>query len=597
MFFKKPKLTFLLSIATALALAGVLACSSDDDPTAVPAATTSPVDVAATAEARATAVQASALVALAEEKRGQRVEVPTRVAPAAALSAVAVGDQHMIWAPESRTPSNWKPWREGGGNRSWIGWIFMAPFGFDKDNQLVQGFATAYSLSEDAKTYTFHINPDAKFTDGSKITADDVKLAWEYAMQPHEQVGWGGSTRDMKLVVGADAAIAGERDDITGLVALDDENLEITIKENTPTWPYRFAIWMQGVFKADLARDNPEDFFLNPVGAGPYKLSADVDNNELTMTYSGDTWWGDEFTIDTLTGRYISDDPLLLLMFENGDLDVIFAPPNRQPTVYEPTHPMNRYVYDIPYAGLTSYIRFNTAREPFTDINVRKALAHSIDMDQIVKAVFGFGGTRATSALQHDLQCWDPNNFLGYDYDVEKAKQFLAQSQYQTGDNVPLVQVQSNPNRITWNLTLQAWQDAWKNNLGIESKIHIIERGAEIPPDMNLMRGSLGAYVPDPGFLLNNLMHTSQPGVMHVNAELDTKIEAANSLALDDPGRCSAFQAVDRDIMNNYYMIPIIGVDYALMVQPWMLGFETSVNNDFATLNWMKIGEKDRSKY
>ena len=103
--------------------------------------------------------------------------------------------------------------------------------------------------------------------------------------------------------------------------------------------------------------------------------------------------------------------------------------------------------------------------------------------------------------------------------------------------------------------------------------------------------------MPDPGFLLNNLMHTSQPGVMHVNAELDTKIEAANSLALDDPGRCSAFQAVDRDIMNNYYMIPIIGVDYALMVQPWMLGFETSVNNDFATLNWMKIGEKDRSKY
>ena len=154
---------------------------------------------------------------IAEERLGERTEVPKGVAPAASLAATAVGEQKIIYSPANTSVDrNFKPWRDGGGNASHFPWIYMAAFGYDPTNTLVQGFATAFTLSEDGKTYRFHINPDAVFTDGSPVTADAVKWAYEFGLRPEDQVGWGGSTLDLKIIEGADVAIAGETEDVAG---------------------------------------------------------------------------------------------------------------------------------------------------------------------------------------------------------------------------------------------------------------------------------------------------------------------------------------------------------------------------------------------
>ena len=104
-------------------------------------------------------------------------------------------------------------------------WVYMPPFLFDANNELVQGFATAYTLSEDGLTHIFHLNPRAVFQDGSPLTAAAYKSALEFGARPAEQVGWGGSTRHLKFIDGADAAIAGETSTISGLVPLGDHTL------------------------------------------------------------------------------------------------------------------------------------------------------------------------------------------------------------------------------------------------------------------------------------------------------------------------------------------------------------------------------------
>ena len=97
-------------------------------------------------------------------------------------------------------------------------WVFMPAFLYDKKNELVQGFATAYTLSEDGKTLTLHINPDATWNDGSKLTAGEVKLAWEWGMRPDQVSGWGGTPRYVfKALEGGEAAAAGETEDVTGI--------------------------------------------------------------------------------------------------------------------------------------------------------------------------------------------------------------------------------------------------------------------------------------------------------------------------------------------------------------------------------------------
>ena len=190
-----------------------------------------------------------------------------------------------------------------------------------------------------------------------------------------------------------------------------------------------------------------------------------------------------------------------------------------------------------------------------------------------------------------ELICHDPT-YQGYQYDAEMAKMYLAQSTYKTGDNVPQLSVASRPDSNQWNLVLQSWQRSWKEILDIDFKIHLIERGGEMPADLNMLRDSWGAGIPDPGYLLNFIVHTGTAGIMHVNDELDAKLEAANLLGLDDPGRCAAFQEVDQENQSMYYYIPITAVNYQFLVQPWVLGFETSVNNDIGGLHYIKLGKK-----
>ena len=617
----KPK--FLIAIAVTVALVAAVACSAEEAAPAAPAATAQAGAAAAPAVAmaapgapqapaaaamaapaaapvappapqgavaQATAVQAAALVDLSAEARGQRVEVAQRKQPLAAQVATAEGDQVLNHANQGLY--NYKPWREGGRNRPWMHYVFMPPFLFDRNNDLMQGFATAYSLSEDGLTYTFHLNPNAVFQDGSPLTADGYKWALEFGVRPEDQVGWGGSTLDLKIIEGSDAAIAGETEEITGIVALDDHNVQFTLQAATPTFPYRMSTWLQGIFKAEAAEQDA-DFFLNPIGVGPYRATI-VPEKSVEMLAT-DGWWEAPPIIHTVNITHIPDNSMQLLMFENGDLDIIYGRPGVQPAVHSADHPMNQYLVDIPYAGVAAYVRWNTAREPFQDINIRKAISHAVDQRAIINAVYG-ADIWSTSVLQEDLKCWDPNNFKGYTYDVEMAKMYLAQSTYGVGENVPLLQVQSRPDpgSNTWNLTMQAWQRAWKDELNIDFKIHLVERGGETPPDINILRDSWGAYIPDPGFLLDLIVHTKTAGVMHVNDELDAKLDAANAMDLADPGRCGAFQDVDREFMENYYILPMTQVKYMFLVNPWVHGFETSVNNDFGSLPFMKIGNRNR---
>jgi ABC-type transport system substrate-binding protein len=526
---------------------------------------------------------------IVEEKLGARTEVPKRVAPAAALAAVHVNDK-LLYSPEGNNLArNQKPWREGGGMASWMPWIYMTAFGYSPKNELVQGFAEAFTLSEDGKTYTFHLNPDAVFTDGSPITADAVKWAYEFGLRPEDQVGWGGSTLDLKIIEGADSAIAGETEDVSGLVVVDDNTLEFNILFNTPSFPYRMGVWLQGIFKAEAAEEDP-DFFLNPIGAGPYTISHDLDNSQFVMTAT-DNYWEDPPIVKEIVGTAIADNQTKLIMFENGDLDFIFASPRQQPAILDTSHPLNQYVIRMPYAGLVGYTRFNTARPPFDDINVRKALMHALDHDNIIGAIFGTKDHRGLSVLVPEINCHDPA-YKGYQFDAELAKQYLAQSKYGSGANLPSPSVIARPGsglRIT---LYEAWQAAWKDVLDVDFKIHLVERGGEVPADINMLADSWGAYVPDPGFLLDLIVHTKTAGVMHVNDSLDAKLDAANQLALDDAGRCAAFREVDQEFMNGYYIIPSVRLNYNYVVNPWVFGLEPSVQGTIPTLPFLKVGER-----
>ena len=503
---------------------------------------------------------------------------------------------HQSGPKEEITP----PFREGGGDRAHYWWIFMPPFHFASianNMELRQGVATGYSVSDDGTEYLLHINPDAVFQNGRSITAADIKDAWEFAAYPDNQVGWGAILLHSRAIQGMDALEAGDATEASGLTVVDDLTLSIKLNQFTPTWALQLAVWMFGIYDTDQARNDPEGFRVSPIGAGPYQATYD-DATDTQYYTRADHYWGDSPFMDRIVRPTVRDLQTGYLLYENGEIDVLNASSVRQPAIWQPDNPFHG---DLVLHGGKSlwYTAFVTDHPPFDDLNVRKAFAHAADMWNIVPAILGpkaqYGGGIVTEG---NVCSQYPD--VGYEYNPELAREALAASRYGSAENVPVPTLEiSRPTIIS---VFEVVQEQWKDNLGIEINLVRLEPGQQRRDVVEFRRQSLGVRIPDPSGVLSDLGHSSSGTVKNSgkfsNPQLDALIEAAQSMTLDDPNYCAAWQEIEKTIMDNYYYFPLMaGDDRNWVVQPWVQGYVGSLGTYFNTLPWWQIGVRDRSLY
>lgn len=498
-------------------------------------------------------------------------------------------------AKEGVTP----PYVEGGGDRSMYPWIFMPPFqmaSIEKNFALRQGFATGYSISDDGLTYLLHINPDAIYQDGTPITAQSVKDAWEYAAWPENQVGWGAILLHTRAIDGMNAIESGDSLTTDGLTAIDDVTLEIKMVKFTPTWPLQMAVWMLGAYSAEQAKNDPEGFRLAPIGAGPYRATYFDDTAKQEYTATGQYWGAAPF-IKKVHRPTVVDLQTGYIMYENGELDVLYADSVRQPAIWQPDNPYHGDLVPNGGKGLW-YTAYVTDHEPFDDINIRKALAHGADMWNIVPAILGPLAEYGAGIITSGNACWQAGT--GYEYDPDLARQALADSKYGTAANVPSITIEiSRPSIIR---IFEVVQEQWKDNLGIEINLTRLEPGQVRRDVVEFRRQSLGARIPDPSGILADLGHSTSGTVKNSgkfsNPQLDALIDAAQSMSLTDPAYCGAWQEIERTIMDNYYYFPLMAGDPSTwVIQPWVKGYVGSLGQYMNTLPWWQIGVRERDLY
>ena len=106
--------------------------------------------------------------------------------------------------------------------------VYMTPFVQDNSGEISPGICTDYTVSDDQLTYTFTMNPDAVWSDGSKITASDVKYTWDWMANP-KLSGNPFNYYQTQAVKGNREVFEGTASEMSGLVALDDDTLQITL--------------------------------------------------------------------------------------------------------------------------------------------------------------------------------------------------------------------------------------------------------------------------------------------------------------------------------------------------------------------------------
>jgi peptide/nickel transport system substrate-binding protein len=478
------------------------------------------------------------------------------------------------------------PHRTGDLGREWTQLLHMTLLVNDIKNNVGPGLAKSWSANADSSVYTFSLDPRAVWSDGSPVTAKDVKDCWEWNADPgtlNTQVN-----NVLYTVKGFTEIVAGTKVSLPGLVVKDNLTLEVQLTQSDPLFPYRAALHWASVVRVSefpkpaagttvpAAADLNAYFNAKHSVNGPYQIDLwDPNKNEYNLVLNP-KWWGAKPLIERLELRSILDPQTLIVAMQNKEYDAAYVQGVDSIAQF---YKLNFDKSVKPIKLLVFWYWF-VGRDLTDDVWLRRALQHAIDMKQIVQ-VASLGAFKAwDSLIGPDLQCYDPKVTESYfKYDVALAKQELAKSKYgPTGDKVPKIRMAATGMSDVMRAA-QIMAEQWRQNLGI-TDVEIST--ATLPPDeaakLQIGRLSQTAYLGDPINLLMNLGWSKgyQAVTMgggkapYKNEAFDKALESAALMSRTDPKFCEAVNNAMKIFADDSMIFPYVAQDRVWFLQPWV---------------------------
>jgi peptide/nickel transport system substrate-binding protein len=489
------------------------------------------------------------------------------------------------------------PAQEAGYGRWIIPLVFTPLFQFKGKgtsvDDLIPGLCTGFELSDDGLIYTLHVDPAAVWTDGAKVTAAEIKAWMEYISSAANPGPYKATLAD---VVGHAELTAGETEELSGVVAVDDETLTIELLKANPLFAINVLFdYRLGGTRADVAKANPTGWWLeNPPTNGPFAIdSLDFDANEFTFVPS-ETWWGTAPTLQRIEAIGNIDQQTLMLMFENGQLDAMFVF-GEEAIQMEINYPET--VQPMPGAGGMFFWALNYSLEPTSDINVRKALRHSVDANGIANAVYqgqrnaargpiwqaGIVGSRFEEIESlHDF----------FTYDLALAAEDLAASEYGSASALPVLNVSPGGTAGDKVRATEIMVEMWRSGLGISNidvRADAAAFGEELAADViNVNRISAGG-IPDAANMVKSLAESTGAQAIanfggYSNPELDALVNLAYYMDRADPAYPETVAQAEDMYLDDYMYIPLMIDPYSYYVQPWLKNLRSNRHNVIYTL-------------
>ncbi len=330
------------------------------------------------------------------------------------------------------------------------------------------GAATRFDLSADGLVYTFHLRPDARWSDGVPVTAAHFVDSARRALDPATAAP---KANVFFPVRNARAFATGVQRNFgaVGLRAVGPHTLVATLEHPNPRFPHYVASGPWLPVRADVVARHgrnwtrPENF----VGNGPFTL-AEWRSDQRVVARRNPRWHG-------AAGVRLAE--IHFVRFDSGDtedrayragqVDATMAVPFSKVPAYAAERPAE--LHRQPMIE-TRYLAFNTTR-PALSGRARWALALAIDRQKIVDRVLQGGQTAAFRFLPPQLRdpARDPHPMTRFD--PEAARRLLAEAGFPGGKGFPRLELSG----WTQSQVLEAVQQMWRAELGIEVAIAVRE--------------------------------------------------------------------------------------------------------------------------
>ena len=336
----------------------------------------------------------------------------------------------------------------------------------------VPGVAERWEVSADQLTYTFHLRPDAKWSNGDPVTAGDFVRSFQRILTPELSADYASF---LHVIANAEAYHRGQLTDFAtvGVTAVDPRTLRIVLEHPTAAFLSMLThTAFLPVHLPTLQKHGPPDRRGNPwarpgqfVGNGPFTLSEWRVGQKVVVQKAPTYWDAAHVRLNGIHFHIIESRDAEERAFRAGQLHLTEALPPSKVDTYRTGAPEMLRI--DPYLG-TEFYRINVTRPFLNDRKVRRALALSVNRKAIVENIL----RGAQSPAGH----FTPPGLSGYTstasvpYDPDAARSLLAEAGYPGGKGAPAVELLFNPSE-SHRAVAEAVQEMWKRELGLEVRL------------------------------------------------------------------------------------------------------------------------------
>jgi peptide/nickel transport system substrate-binding protein len=312
-------------------------------------------------------------------------------------------------------------------------------------SEIVPSLATDWTTSEDGLAWTFNLREDVTFHDGEPFNAEAVCFNFErwFNFPPslqgdgttyYWQYGFGGGFKNP-----AEGSPTAEESLYESCEVVDESSVTLNLTKpsatilSTVSLPSLHIVSPTALteFEADAGATNEDGVFTpsgtyateHPTGTGPYKFESWTVGEQVVLVRNDD-YWGEPALTEKIIFRPIGDNAARLQALQTGEIQGYdLVEPQDVPTIEGDA---NLQLLDRPPFNV-GWITINHAKPPMDQLEVRQAISHAINREEIVSSFYGGRGVVATQFMPKEILGY-ADDVVTYEYNPEKARQLLQQA-------------------------------------------------------------------------------------------------------------------------------------------------------------------------
>jgi peptide/nickel transport system substrate-binding protein len=460
----------------------------------------------------------------------------------------------------------------------------------DQNLAIVPSLASHWDVSEDRKTYTFHLRSDVFFHDnesfkggkGRRMTAQDVVYSLQRIVDP--------------VTASSGAWIFNNRvEKEKGFLALNDSTFQLKLIR--PFTPILGLLSMQycSIVPKEVAERYGKDFRSHPCGTGPFRLKSWEEGQVMILLKNEHYFEFDSLGIrlpylDAIKTTFYDNKATEFLLFRQGELDFtndldasfkdeVLSKNGELKKEWEGKIRLSKYPYlNTEYLGILVDSASAIGRgSPLRTRKIRQAMNYSIDRRKMIMYLRNSIGIPAESGfIPAGLPAFDSAKVKGYKYDPAKARSLLAEAGYPGGRNLPQIRL----------LTVPIYSDLGSfiakqmEEVGIDVQVEVIQKSLLLEQTAKsqalFFRGSWIADYPEAENYLS-VFYGKNPAPPNYTRYKNPEFDALYEKALEennDSIRNELYQQMDQMVINDAPVIPLWYDEVIRLVQPNLKGFE-----------------------